>query len=328
MIERLQAAVTRHIGPPGTIHDLVRLSGGAVKATWRFDAESGEARLPCILQTTDATDEASGGLPRIGPAEDAALLHVLGEAGLATPRLLAQLVPADGLGEGYITQRVDGETLAPRILRDAAYGEARQKLAAQCGQFLAALHGLAPERMGFLKKSDAATQLGQYRRVVDGIGLQHPALEYAFAWVAKHLPPPGPARPVHGDFRLGNLIIGRDGLRCVLDWELACLGDPMQDLGWLCLKTWRFGGALPVAGCGKREDLFSAYEAAGGGIVDPQRVRFWEAFGGLKWAVMCLSMADGAQQDKQGGKLEPMAIGRRMEEPLWDFMALVTSASD
>jgi len=323
MIEKLQAVVARHIGVPGSIHGLQRLSGGAVKATWRFDADVNSARLPCILQTTDATDEASGGLPRIGPAEDAALLRVLGDAGLATPRLLAQLDAADGLGQGYITQRVEGETLAPRILRDEAYAEARQKLAAQCGQFLASLHGLAPERMAFLKKSDAATQLGQYRRVVDGIGLQHPGLEYAFAWVAKHLPPYGPTKPVHGDFRLGNLIVSNDGLRCVLDWELACLGDPMQDLGWLCLKTWRFGGPLPVAGCGRREDLFSAYEAAGGGRVDAQRVRFWEAFGGLKWAVMCLSMADGA-----AGKLEPMAIGRRMEEPLWDFMALVTSASD
>ena len=77
---------------------------------------------------------------------------------------------------------------------------------------------------------------------------------------------------MHGDFRHGNLIIGPDGVRAVLDWELAHLGDPMEDLGWICVNSWRFGEIdKPVGGFGTREELFAGYEAAGR-RVDPERV--------------------------------------------------------
>ena len=59
---------------------------------------------------------------------------------------------------------------------------------------------------------------------------------------------------VHGDFRCGNLLVGPDGLRGVLDWELAHAGDPAEDIGWLCAPAWRFGGAGEVGGFGALDD--------------------------------------------------------------------------
>jgi aminoglycoside phosphotransferase (APT) family kinase protein len=97
----------------------------------------------------------------------------------------------------------------------------------------------------------------------------------------------------------------------------------MLDLGWLCVRTWRFGGALPVGGFGRREDLFEAYEQAGGGRVDPAHVRFWEAFGCVKWALMCMQKGLGHQHGMRGS-VEAVAIGRRIEEPLLDFLDLIT----
>ena len=131
------------------------------------------------------------------------------------------------------------------------------------------------------------------------------------------------SRLVHGDFRNGNLIIGTDGVRAVLDWELAHLGDPMEDLGWICTNSWRFGSIdLPVGGFGEREDLFRGYEEAGG-VVDPGRVHFWEVFGSLKWGIMCMSMYS-VYRSGADRSVERAAIGRRSSEAEIDLMNLLT----
>ena len=90
--------------------------------------------------------------------------------------------------------------------------------------------------------------------------------ELALQWLKRHRPPePARLSLVHGDFRNGNLMVDDDGLRAVLDWEMAHLGDPMEDLGWICVNSWRFGRhELPVGGFGTREQLFAGYVEAGG----------------------------------------------------------------
>jgi aminoglycoside phosphotransferase (APT) family kinase protein len=147
-----------------------------------------------------------------------------------------------------------------------------------------------------------------------------PVLEVAFRWAQEHLPASSRSTVTHGDFRMGNLICGQQRVHAVLDWELACVGDPMQDLGWLCVKTWRFGGAEPVGGIGRRADLFSAYERAAGIAVDPAAVHFWEVWGSVRWAVMCLIKGLAHRRDAAQRTVEALAIGRRMEEPLFDFL--------
>ena len=127
---------------------------------------------------------------------------------------------------------------------------------------------------------------------------------------------------MHGDFRLGNVIVGADGLAAVIDWELAHLGDPMEDLGWLCVKAWRFGGRPPVAGLGGYEELFAAYAEAGGGTVDPDVVRWWEVLGTWKWGVMCILQASAHLRGLVRSH-ELAAIGRRVCENEHDlFLAL------
>ncbi|MET1040820.1 MAG: DUF6285 domain-containing protein, partial [Acidimicrobiales bacterium] len=127
---------------------------------------------------------------------------------------------------------------------------------------------------------------------------------------------------VHGDFRHGNLIVGPEGLRAVLDWELAHLGDPLEDLGWLCVRAWRFGGPGPVGGFGEREELYAAYEAAGGRAVDPDVARWWEVLGTLKWGVMCI-IQTATHLTGQARSVELAAIGRRVCENEYDLLALI-----
>ena len=136
------------------------------------------------------------------------------------------------------------------------------------------------------------------------------------------------AHALHGDFRHGNLLIGPDRVRGVLDWEISHLGDPMEDLGWICVNSWRFGEIdKPVGGFGSREELFEGYEAAGGDPVDPQRVRTWEVLGTLKWGIMCMTMY---QIFASGGdpSVERAAIGRRSSETEIDLLALLMEQGD
>jgi aminoglycoside phosphotransferase (APT) family kinase protein len=330
-LTQLETALARHTGQPAKVHDLQRLTGGANRTTMSFEvgevgevgeaAEPGGRRRQLIIQFgTPIEDPLAGIAPEITTEQQARLMIVAERAGAPAPRVVAILEPADGLGEGYITEHVAGETLGVRIVRDDRFVAARRVMARQCGEILAAIHRIDLAEAPFLTRQDAAQHVAAHRRLIDSAGFKLPALELAMRWAAENVPRNQRLAVLHGDFRTGNMIVGEDGIRCVLDWELAQAGDPMQDLGWLCIKTWRFGGAEPVGGFGSREDLFAAYESASGHPVDPAHVRFWEAFGNVKWAIHCLRL--GMRGVEEVG-IERCAIGRRVEEPLWDFFNLI-----
>jgi aminoglycoside phosphotransferase (APT) family kinase protein len=324
-IAQLQAAVARHIGAPGTIHDLQRLTGGANKTTWSFDADVAGERAQFILQlasarANDADNPLAGVSPHLIADEDARLMIAAVKAGVPAPRVRAILQPDDGLGGGYVTERVAGETLATKILRDERFAGARATMAKQCGTILAAIHRIPVAEVPFLMKLTPAEHIAAQRRIIEYFDFHLPALELGLKWAEQHVPRNARHSVVHGDFRAGNFIVREDGIRCVLDWEIGQSGDPMQDLGWVCVKTWRFGGKKPVGGFGTREDLFEAYEKASGQSVDPAHVRFWEAYGSVRWGIGCLSM--GLRGMEEVG-IERCAIGRRIEEPLWDFFNLI-----
>ena len=324
-IAQLQAAVARHIGKPGTIHDLQRLTGGANKTTWSFDADVAGERAQFILQlasvrANDADNPLAGVSPHLIADEDARLMIAAVKAGVPAPRVRAILQTDDGLGGGYVTERVEGETLATKILRDERFAGARATMAKQCGTILAAIHRIPVAEVPFLMKLMPAEHIAAQRRIIEYFGFHLPALELGLKWAEQHVPRNARHSVVHGDFRAGNFIVREDGIRCVLDWEIGQSGDPMQDLGWVCVKTWRFGGRKPVGGFGTREDLFEAYEKASGESVDPAHVRFWEAYGSVRWGIGCLSM--GLRGMEEVG-IERCAIGRRIEEPLWDFFNLI-----
>jgi aminoglycoside phosphotransferase (APT) family kinase protein len=181
------------------------------------------------------------------------------------------------------------------------------------------LHAVDPAPVPGLPAVD---QVAQYRELLDTLGQPHPTFELALRWLEDHRPAPTGAALVHGDFRLGNVIVGEEGLRAVLDWELAHIGDPMEDLGWLCVKAWRFGSRLPVAGVGEYRQLFEAYEAASGAVVDADVVRWWEVLGTVKWGVMCI-VQTSVHLNGMSRSHELATIGRRVCENEYDvFLAL------
>ena len=296
------------------IVDLQQLSGGASRETWSFVARGKDGRdEPLILQRQRPGSERD-------MAVEVAVLRVARGAGVPVAEVVASSPGDDALGAAYmVVRRVGGETIARKILRDEEFAKARSVLPRQLGRALAALHQLPPTAVPELTSVD---QVQQYREVLDLLGEPHPAFELAFRWLAEHRPPPAGEAIVHGDFRLGNVIVDGDGLAAVLDWELAHVGDPMEDLGWLCVKAWRFGGRAPVAGLGEYGDLFDAYSEASARAVDPEVVRWWEVLGTLKWGIMC-NMQANAHLTGTSRSHELAAIGRRVCENEHDLLALM-----
>jgi aminoglycoside phosphotransferase (APT) family kinase protein len=322
---KIREAVARLVGPPGDIHELRRLTAGATKATWTLRAQVGDTLVPLVLQVSSTVPDPPNPLPRVAAGHDAALILAARKAGVPAPPVRAVLTPECGLGEGYLMDFVAGETIPRRILREPCFAALRETFAAQCGEILARIHSMEAASLPFLDLFDARRQVQLYRSVYESYDIPIPALELALHWAEKHAPPPTQTTVVHGDFRIGNLICGQDRIQAVIDWELACAGDPMQDLGWICVRTWRFGGPGPVAGIGSREDLFAAYERASNKPVDPARVRFWEGWGSVKWAIMCLVKGQAHRRDPSERTVEAFAIGRRMEEPIHDFLEFISS---
>jgi aminoglycoside phosphotransferase (APT) family kinase protein len=302
--DRLQALLTTPYGEGVTITGLERDSGGASRVTKAFDAitSSGE-RHPLILRL-----ETPGGLEAGQPlALEAALMRSARAAGVPTPEVVAS-------GEDFIVMaRIDGETIPRRILRSPA----RPLLAGQCGEILAALHRMEP-----VAGLETADQLETWAEILHALDEPHPALELGLRRLLLDRPATARTTVVHGDFRNGNLIVGDDGVRAVLDWELAHLGDPMEDLGWLCAKAWRFGSPLPAGGFGTYDELVTAYEKASGHQVDRRALHWWETFAGLRWAIICIMQA---QRHLTGGErsVELAALGRRVAESEWDLLQLL-----
>lgn len=304
--EELAAALAELLGVRA-VTSLTRLSGGASRETWRFEADG----RPLVLQRQRGGDVRDMAL-------EAAVLRAAHAGGVPTAEVVAS--GREELGASFmVLSAVDGETIARKILRDEQYAHARAVLTGQLAEALARLHALDPATVPGLAATD---QVQQYREVLDALGQPHPTFELVFRWLEEHRPPPTRECIVHGDFRLGNVIVGPDGLRAVLDWELAHRGDPMEDLGWLCVKAWRFGSAHPVAGVGEYDELCRAYEAASGRPVDPDVVRWWEVLGTLKWGIMCIMQAN-AHLSGMTRSHELAAIGRRVCENEYDlFLAL------
>jgi aminoglycoside phosphotransferase (APT) family kinase protein len=211
-------------------------------------------------------------------------------AGVPAPELYDHGADALGPGRAYLLmERLDGETIPRRLLRDDAYAAVRPGLARRLGEVLARIHRVDPGAVPGLPRVDA---LGEARELYAEFAEPRPALEIGLRWLARHRPPASADGLVHGDFRTGNLMVGRDGLRGVLDWELAHRGDPMQDLGWLCTKAWRFGSAQPVGGFGTRADLMAGYAEGGGVPPDEATQRWWELCGTVRWALLCRRQAE------------------------------------
>ena len=303
---------------------LTRLSGGASQETWSFDATVAGHADPLILRRSPggAPRAAGQGTNSVALETEAIVIEASRAAGVAAPRVRYVLRPEDDAGIGYVMDRLSGETIARKILRDTEFDAVRPQLARQCGEILARIHAvdITPIK-SILPVVDGPAQLRRYRDIYDLYDYPHPVFELAFQWLEPRMARAERQTLVHGDFRHGNLLISPKGVEAALDWELTHIGDPLEDIGWICTNSWRFGVAEKVVGgFGDLPDLLKGYEQAGGGRIDPDEARTWIVYGSLKWGIMCMSMYQGFLNDHS---VERATIGRRSSETEIDLVNLI-----
>lgn len=324
---RLAAFLSGEIGAPVEVDGLKRLPGGASREIWLFTLrQPGEPPRRYVLRRDPA-----GHVIESSREGEFRLLQAAAEAGVPVPAVRWCGRADAGLGSFFVMDFVDGEGIARKLLRDPEFAVARTVLPDQLASALARIHRMDDATLDFLARPDAgvtpaAAELARYDGIFRSIAPDpHPAFELAFRWLGRRLPVPQRRTVVHGDYRIGNVLVGPDGLRAVIDWELSHVGDPMEDLGWLCVRSWRFGADdRPVGGLGDRESFFAAYERAGGDAVDPAVVRWWEVFGNLKWGIICIMQA---QTFLNGvANVELASLGRRTAEMEIELLDLMETA--
>lgn len=317
---KLQAVLRPVLGDDVAVANLRQLTGGASRMTYAFEAATGAQRRPLILRAAPL----EGSEHFAGMELEAATQAAAADAGAPVPHsLIASDSPA-ALGNPFlICDEIAGETIVRRIQRhlDDPHNEgARTRLLAQCGQALAAIHRARTDAPGLTQQDP----LAECRQRIDDMGDTTATFEWAFRWLQAHRPAPSPPRLVHGDFRMGNLIIDGSTLAAVLDWELVHIGDIHEDLAWFCIRAWRFGApaGLAAGGLGSIDEFVAAYEQAGGAAVDRAALHWWMVLGTLRWGMICRYQAE-RHLSGQTRSVELAAIGRRVCETEWDVLDLL-----
>ncbi|MEZ0357902.1 phosphotransferase family protein [Mycobacterium sp. SA01] len=306
------------LGPQTDVDNLRALTGGASRTTWAFDAVTGSARRALILRTGPPDDV------HAGMELEAAVQAAAAAAGAPVPDILVASDSVEALGNPFlICGEIAGETIVRRIQRHLD-DDGRAKLLRQCAQALAAIHRGAADAPGLAEQD----QMTEWHQRLDEMGDTTATFEWAFRWLAAHRPPPSPLRLVHGDFRMGNLIVDGSHLAAVLDWELVHIGEIYEDLAWFCIRAWRFGApsSMAAGGLGSIDDFVAAYEEAGGAPVDRATLRWWLVLATLRWGVICRFQAE-RHLSGQTRSVELAAIGRRVCETEWDVLDLLEGAS-
>ncbi len=282
----LQDYVRGRVGSRVEIAGLRKLSGGTSHETWAFDVH--DARGNEVRRLVLRRDVERGMLDGDLDTEFT-LLDALARSGFPVPRPWWCEAQASPLAAPFmVVGRVDGTDIRKHL---AAHPDIdREGLGTDLVALQARLHRLDWRRELPLSPDVAAgagAELEKWTAAIDATGVDPgPLVNAATSWMSRNLPPAARLALVHGDFKTNNLVFGVDGRVTVLDWELAHIGDPLEDIAWTMLWTTDFdivGGLLTAA------EYLAAYEKAAGVALDPAALLFWRILALVKLAAIFLT---------------------------------------
>jgi aminoglycoside phosphotransferase (APT) family kinase protein len=308
LAERLGAYLGRAWDEPVRIENLARISGGASRETYRFDAMRPSGRRRLILRR-----DPPGSLIETDRRSEFLALKSFHGRGVAAPEpLILELEGAELERPFFIMVRVDGGATASPF-QPGAY----DPHAAQLGQdFFGTLGRIAAadaETLPIAEVCEAPAlddcwrrELDYWSGVIEADELHpQPIVRAAIRRLRRNPPPPAQKiSVVHGDYRSGNFLHdGQGRVLAILDWEMAHLGDPLEDLGWAMDPLWRHNEAHRVAGMLPKAEAIAVWEGASGLKVDPAAFAWWELFASVKGQAIWTS---SAKEYRDGGYMEPI----------------------
>jgi len=300
MREALQAVL-------GDVSEPVLLAGGASKEAWSVDA-GGERLL---------VRRAAGGVIHrhtLSLKHEFAVLQAAYEAGVRVPRPILYIESLDER-EAFVMERLEGETIGRRIVRM----DIPPQLPVELAEELAKIHAIPRERLPFLEEA----RLDRMADELDEVAEPHPAIELGLWWLRENRPEPRPAVVNHGDYRIGNVVVGEHGLVGILDWEFAHLDDPVRDLAFGMVRAWRFGvDARRLGGIADVDEYVERYNERTGFDVRRDELDYWELAGNVAWAVGCLTQAQRHLRG-QDRSVELAVLGRLGAEVEYEICHLL-----
>ncbi|HSG88191.1 MAG TPA: phosphotransferase family protein [Pseudomonadales bacterium] len=325
LAEGLSRLLSERWGGTVTISKLIETSAGARRGNVLFDARTGDGATRSLCATILPTPDIE--LMKI--SEEAALIQLAEAGGVTVPHVHFATEEAHWVGGPlFVSDCVAGETVPRKVLRKVRADGTGARITAQLGAAFAALHAIPTDKAPSALARPGA--LAPAELAVDRIAEQMelllqpgPVFQLGLSWLRRHMPRvPARLAIIHGDVRNGNVIIDDSGLAAVLDWEVAKIGDPMEDLAWPCLRCWRFGAdEVEVGGFGDRETLAAAYRE-GGGDFDAHAFHWWKVLGTLRWGLGLAGQARG-HLDGSFSNIVMAASGRRVAELEHDLLCLL-----
>ncbi|MEM9951722.1 MAG: phosphotransferase family protein [Chloroflexota bacterium] len=330
-LAKLQAYIQSQLGSDATITDARPLAGGASRDTWFFTVETASTQEKLVLRRDTPSQMFDEALTR---AQEYHLMNAAYDAGVKVARVRWLCDDESVLDfPFFIMDYVEGVSIGTVVMRRPEFKHARSILPSQMASELATIHTIdfEQEHLAFLRRPPADTAPAQVAidemyRILDSIPIVNPTWEWTLRWAQTHLPPTNDITFVHGDFRIGNLLVDpQQGLTAVIDWEFGHIGNPDEELGYLCMRDWRFGnGQYRAAGLTDRETFLKAYETASGRIVSRESVDWWEVMGNIRWGIICMSQANRHLSGEEPS-VELASLGRRSAEMQLEVLRLIES---
>ncbi|HVE23764.1 MAG TPA: phosphotransferase family protein [Sporichthya sp.] len=259
------------------VSGVARVFGGNARRAWSASAAWHDADGP-HAEDVILLVRLPGSQVRTDPADELRHLTGLAEQGVRAPRVWAHDAEGHLFGmPAVLLQRLPGTADAVAFLRaDPDVGRARTLDLARAA---AELHAVPVS-------GTADPQLARWREQFVAARLEpHPTLGWLFDWLADRRPTPQRTVVVHGDFRVGNVLYDGPRITGLLDWEMAHLGDPAEDVAWAYRALWSPTRFVAL------DEFVAAYTEAGGAPIEAASLLWHRVFCELKFAAISLQAA-------------------------------------
>lgn len=332
LLAKLQDYLSQQLGNPVQIMNAHPLAGGASRDTWFISILVNDEEQKIIMRRDLPTQMFEDALTR---KQEFHMMDAAYQEGVKVAKVRWLCEDESVLdGDFFIMDYVPGDSIGRRIISRDTFANAREVLPYQMAEELAKIHkiDLNKSELSFLKRPSAGLSpskeaIQEMIVLLDDIGITNPVWEWTLRWAENNMPEAKPMTFIHGDFRLGNILVDETGLTAVIDWEFAHIGDPDEELGYLCMRDWRFGAGMKrAAGLTDRESFIKAYEAASGRTVNRVAVDWWEVMGNIRWGIICMSQANRHLRENNADEsVELASLGRRSAEMQYESLRLIES---